>query len=137
MELVNSRRDDVLSLFRVVIGLLFACHGARSLFGAFGKEPVSFGVWPGWWAAVIELVGGVAVLVGVATRIVAVLCSGTMAYAYFVVHQPKELWPIENGGELAAMFCWSFLLIAFFGPGKYALSGLLRRSRQQETSSVG
>ncbi|GAA2273545.1 DoxX family protein [Nonomuraea roseoviolacea subsp. roseoviolacea] len=132
MELLKKNQDLFLALYRIVLGLLFACHGAATLFdvlgGSQGGTP-GFGQWPGWWAAVIELVGGVLVLLGLAARAAAVICSGTMAYAYFTVHQPQALFPIENGGEKAALFCWGFLLIAVLGPGRWALSALFTPAR--------
>ncbi|AEB47545.1 MULTISPECIES: DoxX family protein [Micromonospora] len=119
-----------LSLFRMVVGLLFLCHGLASLFGVFGGnrgtgEPVPLGQWPGWWAALIQALCGALVLVGLFTRPAALLASGSMAYAYFVVHQPEALLPLRNHGELSVMFCWSFLLIAILGPGSWALDNLL------------
>jgi putative oxidoreductase len=129
MDAILRRREDLLSLFRVVVGLLFVCHGASKLFGMFGGKVVAFGVWPGWFAAVIELVGGLAIMLDVGTRVAAVLCSGEMAFAYFTSHQEKALWPIQNGGELAAVYSWVFLLIAFFGPGTYTLAKLWQRRR--------
>lgn len=121
-----------LTLFRVVLGLLFAFHGAASLFGVFGGNrgsghAVEFAAWPGWWAALIQLAGGILVITGLATRPAALLCSGSMAYAYFVVHQTQGLLPLNNGGETAALFCWSFLIIAVLGPGAFSLDALLRR----------
>ncbi|MEU4800574.1 DoxX family protein [Streptomyces sp. NPDC023327] len=121
-------QGPVLGLFRIVLGLLFACHGAATLFdvlgGAHGQSP-NLGQWPGWWAAVIQLGGGALVLLGLGTRPAAILCSGSMAYAYFVQHQPNGLLPLENGGEPAALFCWAFLLIAALGPGRWSLKELL------------
>ncbi|MGI5273286.1 DoxX family protein [Nonomuraea sp. CA-218870] len=132
MESLVKDQGLFLALYRIVIGLLFACHGVATLFdvlgGPLGEVP-GFAQWPDWWAAVIQLVGGVLVMLGLATRAAAVVCSGTMAYAYFVVHQPQALFPIENGGEKAALFCWGFLLIAALGPGRWALSALLTPSR--------
>ncbi|BCJ75543.1 integral membrane protein [Catellatospora sp. IY07-71] len=121
-----------LALFRVVTGLLFAFHGASSLFGWFGGnrgsgQAVEFAAWPGWWAALIQLAGGLLVIAGLGARPAALLCSGSMAYAYFVVHQEIALLPLNNGGETAALFCWSFLIIAVLGPGAFALDNLLRR----------
>ncbi|MEV0429853.1 DoxX family protein [Micromonospora sp. NPDC050495] len=124
----------VLSLYRVVVGALFLCHGAASIFGVLGGNrgsgaAIPFATWPGWWAALIQLVCGALVLVGLFTRPAALLASGSMAYAYFTVHQPHELLPIQNGGELAALFCWSFLLVAVLGPGSWALDAALARRR--------
>ncbi|GAB3680769.1 DoxX family protein [Saccharopolyspora tripterygii] len=124
-----------LGAFRIVVGALFASHGAASLFGVFGGAPgsggtVTVGAWPSWWAAVIQLVCGLLVAFGVLHRGAAVLASGSMAYAYFVVHQPDGLLPLQNQGEQAALFAWSFLLLAFTGPGALALGRALRRQPQ-------
>jgi putative oxidoreductase len=126
--------DLVITLFRLVLGLLFAFHGAASLFGVFGGnrgsgEAIAIGTWPGWYAAVIQLAGGLLVLAGLATRVAAIVCSGSMAYAYFVVHQPDALLPLNNGGETAALFCWSFLVIAALGPGRWSVDAMLSRRR--------
>lgn len=125
---LDLARPYALGLFRIVTGLLFACHGAASLFGvlggAMGGGTVPAGTWPGWYAAVIQLVAGVLVLAGVGTRSAAFLASGSMAYAYFKVHQPEALFPLQNGGETAALFCWAFALLIFTGPGALALDGL-------------
>lgn len=130
-----------LSLFRAVVGLLFLCHGLASLLGVLGGsrgtgEAVPLGEWPGWWAALIQAVCGGLVLVGLLTRVAALLASGSMAYAYFVVHQPDALLPLRNGGELAVLFCWSFLLIAVFGPGAWAVDTALRARRPADSRSV-
>ncbi len=78
----------------------------------------------GWYAALIQLVCGSLVALGLGTRAAAFLASGSMAYAYFKVHQPESLLPIENGGEPSALFCWAFLLLVFTGPGAVALDRL-------------
>ncbi|MEU8470030.1 DoxX family protein [Streptomyces sp. NPDC029006] len=127
----GAARSALKALFRLVTGFLFACHGAASLFGvlggAHGGGTVPAMQWPGWWAAAIELAGGVLVCLGLFTRGAAVVCSGSMAYAYFSVHQSHALFPIDNGGEPAVLFCWSFLLIACLGPGACAVDDLLKR----------
>jgi putative oxidoreductase len=119
----------VQSLVRIVVGFLFACHGAASMFGVLGGaqgtgRAVAVGEWPSWWAAVIQLIGGTLVAIGLGTRIAALICSGSMAYAYFVVHQDDGILPIQNGGELAALYAWLFLLIAVLGPGSLAVARL-------------
>ncbi|MEU4692386.1 DoxX family protein [Actinoplanes sp. NPDC023714] len=121
-------------LFRIVVGLLFACHGVASLFGLLGGargtgEPLQAGVWPGWYAAVIQLVCGLLVMIGLFTRPAAILASGSMAYAYFVVHQPDGLMPIENGGVTPALYAWSFLLIAASGAGQWSVDTLISSRR--------
>jgi putative oxidoreductase len=110
---------------RIVAGALLACHGAQKLFGLFGKaaQPVGSQLWIG---GVIELVGGVLVALGVQARIAAFLVSGTMAVAYFQFHWKlavagARFLPIVNGGELAVVYCFVFLLIAVRGPGPHAL----------------
>lgn len=124
---LNSAQPYALGLFRIVVGLLFTCHGASSLFGVLGGQSVETGAWPYWYAAVIELVGGGLVLLGLATRAAALVSSGSMAYAYFKVHQPEALWPIQNSGEGAALYCWAMFLLVFFGSGAFGLDRLFTR----------
>lgn len=130
----------VQSVFRMVVGFLFACHGAASLFGilggAHGGGTVAFGVWPSWWAAMIQLIGGSLVALGLVTRPAALICSGSMAYAYFVVHQGDGALPIQNGGELAALYSWLFLLIVVLGPGSIAMESFWRRRTQTDATGL-
>ncbi|MFE3452293.1 DoxX family protein [Nonomuraea sp. NPDC059194] len=137
MKSVDTAGPYVLSLWRIVVAFLFACHGAAKLFGVLGGEKVPVAAWPLWYAGVIEFVGGGLILVGLATRVVAVICSGEMAFAYFTAHQPRALWPLENEGELAAIYSWSFLLIAVLGPGAWALDTLLGRARGRKPVTPG
>ncbi|MGW3044048.1 DoxX family protein [Kitasatospora sp. NPDC001159] len=134
-QAAEAARPYVLAAYRVVVGLLFACHGAASLFGVLGGAKgggtIPFGEWPGWWAALIQLVGGALVLLGVGTRSAALLCSGSMAYAYFTVHQEHALLPLQNGGEPSVLFCWAFLTIAVLGPGPYALDQMFSARRPE------
>ncbi|MBC2901446.1 DoxX family protein [Streptomyces cupreus] len=134
---LNSAQPYALGLFRIVVGLLFTCHGASSLFGVLGGQTVETGAWPNWYAAVIELVGGSLVLLGLATRAAAFISSGAMAYAYFKVHQPEALWPIQNSGEGAAMFCWAMFLLIFTGSGAFGLDRLFakRSSARREPAA--
>ncbi|MFJ8857082.1 DoxX family protein [Streptomyces sp. NPDC102451] len=137
---LDRAQPYALALFRIVIGFLFACHGAASLFGVLGGSmgggTVPTGTWPGWYAAVIQLVGGILVALGLGTRVAALISSGSMAYAYFKVHQPDSLFPLQNGGEASAVFCWTFLLLVFTGPGAVALDRLFssRGGSAQESS---
>jgi putative oxidoreductase len=114
------------AILRVVAGLLFACHGAQKLFGAFGGQAVPM-MSQFWIAGVIELVGGLLVAVGLLTSIVAFICSGEMAAAYFIAHAPRGPLPIQNGGELAVLYCFLFLYIASRGAGLWGLDRGARR----------
>ncbi|MCD9872664.1 DoxX family protein [Streptomyces guryensis] len=140
---LNNAQPYALGLFRIVVGLLFACHGAASLFGVLGGVAgtnggtVETGAWPFWYAAAIQLVGGILVLLGLATRASAFIASGSMAYAYFKVHQPNALWPMENGGEAAAMFSWALLLLVFTGSGAFGLDRLFtKRATAQDEAAT-
>ncbi|MFI9241561.1 DoxX family protein [Streptomyces sp. NPDC053086] len=130
---LNSAQPYVIGAFRMVVGLLFAVHGAASLFGVLGGAggtgggTIPAGTWPGWYAAVIQLVAGALVLLGLGTRGAALIASGSMAYAYFDVHQQAALWPIQNGGELSVLFCWTFFLLVFTGSGAFGLDRLVGR----------
>ncbi|WP_055587625.1 DoxX family protein [Peterkaempfera griseoplana] len=140
--MANSRfGPQLLSVYRVIIGGLFLCHGAAALFGVLGGsmgtgKAVEVAVWPGWWAALIQFVVGVLVVLGLGTRPAALLGSGSMAYAYFTVHQEHSLLPIQNGGELSVLFCWTLLLLAVTGPGTFAVDTLLSRSRARRVAPV-
>lgn len=131
----------VWSVFRIVIGLLFSFHGAASIFGLFGGaggsgSAAELGAWPGWYAGLIQLVCGLLVMVGLFARPAALLASGSMAYAYFVVHQPDALVPLQNGGVSSALYAWSFLVIAVLGAGPWSLDAVLRRRTARETAVV-
>ncbi|QFQ96884.1 DoxX family protein [Streptomyces phaeolivaceus] len=138
---LNSAQPYALGLFRIVIGLLFTCHGAKSLFGVLGGADgqggtVATGSWPGWYAAVIQLVGGALVLLGLGTRAAAFIASGSMAYAYFKVHQPQALWPVENSGEGAALYCWAMFLLIFTGSGALGLDRLFAKRQSASAGST-
>jgi putative oxidoreductase len=104
------------ALMRIVVGLLFACHGAQKLFGVLGFHQVplvsKFGL-----AGVIEFFGGLMIATGFLTGFAAFIASGEMAYAYITVHAKGGLWPIRNGGELALLYCFVFFYIASRGAG--------------------
>jgi putative oxidoreductase len=117
---LNPHAPVVLSLFRIFFGLLFMCHGTSGLFGWPAAASAASGSLL-WLAALIELITGVLITLGLFTRPAAFIASGEMAVAYFTQHLPHGFWPINNHGELAVMFCWAFFLIVFTGPGVYAL----------------
>jgi len=116
------------ALLRIVAGLLFACHGAQKLFGVLGGVGEQPGVAVTWWslmglAGFIELVGGLLIALGLLASYAAFIASGEMAFAYFMSHAPRGFWPIENGGELSVIFCFTFLYMAARGAGRWSLGG--------------
>ncbi|TCC18621.1 DoxX family protein [Kribbella sindirgiensis] len=130
MQVLERFQREVIAVFRIVVGFLFATHGAAALFGVLGTKQVDAFVWPSWWAALIQTIGGALVMIGFGTRYAALLCSGSMAYAYFTVHQVDALLPVQNGGEKAALFCFAFLLIAFLGNGAWSVQRAAKTSAQ-------
>lgn len=134
-----SYSSPVLSIFRIVFGLLFTLHGTMKLFGWPLGQAVPAGTWPFWFAGAIELVLGILITVGAFTRIAAFIASGEMAVAYFWQHwglfsgKPASFWPFDaqmggNSGELAILFCFAFLLLATTGAGAWSVDGRRRVS---------
>jgi putative oxidoreductase len=104
-------------LLRLVFGFLFACHGFAKIFGLFGEHRVAMGLTLSYFGALIELIGGVLIFLGLFTRFAAFISSGEMAVAYFKFHAKGSLFPIANHGELAVIFCFAALVIATRGVG--------------------
>jgi putative oxidoreductase len=110
----------------LVLGFLFACHGAQKLFGVLGghrelHDPVRL------VAGLIEFGGGILIAVGLFTRVGAFIASGEMAVAYFMAHAGRGFWPIVNKGELAVVYCFFFLFIAAHGDGPFSVRAAIRR----------
>ena len=118
---LNPHAPAVLSLFRVVFGLLFLCHALSHLFGWPGGPAAPIGSWPFFYAGILELVTAVLITLGLFTRVAAFLASGVMAVAFFTQHLPTGIIPMTNGGELAVLYCFAFLLLIFTGGGAVAL----------------
>lgn len=126
---LNTYAPAVLSLFRVIFGLLFLCHAAAHLFGWPTGPAAEVGMWPYFYAGIIELVTGVLITLGLFTRIAAFIASGVMAFAVFTQHLPKSIVPMLNGGEPAVLYCFAFFLLVFTGGGAYAIDAQRRSSR--------
>ena len=121
----------VLSILRIVVGLLFMLHGTQKLFnyppGPPGMFPIPLFSFFGL-AGFLEAAGGLLILLGLFTRPVAFILSGQMAFAYFMGHfTPKAFWPMANGGEVAVLYCFIFLYLAVAGGGQWSLDNLMRR----------
>ncbi len=130
----------ILSVLRIIAGFLFIWHGTQKFFnfppmppmpGADSMPPIM--VVMIMVAAVLELVGGLLILVGLFTRPVAFLLSGLMAVAYFMAHAPQGFLPLQNGGETAVLYCFVFLFLSVAGGGEWSLDRLIWR---REKSSL-
>ena len=119
----------LLSVMRIVFAFLFMQHGGQKLFDfpvAKGGAAIELFSQMGL-AGVLEVFGGLLLLLGLFTRPVAFLLAGDMAVAYFTAHVPRGFWPIANKGELAVMFCFAYLYLSVAGGGPLSLDRLLRR----------
>jgi putative oxidoreductase len=110
----------------MVAGFLFFQHGLPKLFGGFGSQGAAELMSQMGLAGVIEVLGGAAIALGLFTSPIAFLASGEMAVAYFQAHAPRGFWPVANGGELAALYCFLFLYFAATGAGRWSLDALRR-----------
>jgi len=119
---LGRHADRIYAIFRIVVGFLFMCHGLQKMFGVLGGEKVaSLASVPGL-AGIIELVCGFLVMIGLFASWAAFIASGTMAVAYFMAHQGQGTLPIQNGGELAVVYCFAFLYIAARGAGPWSVA---------------
>lgn len=119
----------LLSVLRIITGFLFIAHGAQKLFGFLAPPgaptpPLFSQIGIG---GILEFFGGILILVGLFTRPVAFILSGTMAVAYFQMHAPNGFWPLQNKGELAVLYCFVFLYLSVAGGGEWSIDRLLRR----------
>ena len=126
--MMERLRPYVLSLLRIVAGLLFLQHGLSKAIGFPDAGPPSLN---GLLilATLLEIVGSVMLVFGAYTRIVAFILSGEMAFAYFMAHAPRSFYPIVNGGEAAVLFCFVFLYLAFAGGGPLSLDRMVLKQK--------
>jgi putative oxidoreductase len=124
IERFTSWAPKIFGAFRILAGVMFACHGAQKLFGVFGGMPPGVPKALIWTAGPLELFGGLLIAIGLFSRITGFILSGMMAVAYFTGHAPHGFWPTVNGGEPAILYCWLFLYIAANGPGAWAVDNL-------------
>jgi putative oxidoreductase len=121
----QQHQPYVLSILRIIVGLLFLQHGMAKIFNFPPQGDMPVFPRPEWFAGRIELVGSTLIVLGLLTRPVAFVLSGEMAFAYFISHRPRSFFPLLNGGEPAVLFCFVFLYLVFAGGGPLSLDALL------------
>lgn len=112
------------ALLRIMAGFLFFQHGLPKLFGGFGRPAPAELFSQMGLAGLIEVIGGALISIGLFTSPVAFIASGEVAWAYFQAHAPRGFWPVSNGGELAALYCFVFLYFAAMGSGKLSVDSV-------------
>jgi putative oxidoreductase len=126
---MTSWTPRILSILRIMVGLLFLEHGMQKLLGfPPSQNPGPVFLTLIWFAGVIELVGGTLVTLGLYTRIAAFIMSGEMAFAYFMVNAQRGFFPILNGGDAVILFCFVFLYLAAAGAGAWSLDRSMRNA---------
>ena len=136
MNSLNRYSDTVYCIMRLVIGLLFACHGGQKILGfppgGHGPPEGALMILGAW----VELVGGFLIAFGFLTRIAAFLASGEMAVAYFMMHAGGGAFPIQNHGESAVIYCFVFLFMFFYGGGQLSIDGLMSRGKTADVATT-
>lgn len=123
MDRLSRYAPQALAVLRIMTALLFIQHGTQKLF----NFPPSTAEMPAGMetvmlvAGILETFGGLQILIGFQTRIVAFVLSGMMAVAYFMAHAPQGLFPANNMGDAAILFCFVFLYLVFAGPGAWSI----------------
>lgn len=124
MKSIEKYADHAYALMRIMAGIMFTFHGAQKILGVFSQFQPPVGS-QAWFGGIIELVGGLAIMLGFQTHAAALLCSGMMAVAYFQFHWKFQIganfFPALNHGELAVLYCFVFLFIATRGGVKWCL----------------
>ena len=130
-ETLDRYTPYALAALRIVAALIFMEHGTQKLFGF--PAPPERGLPPAmslfWFGAILELGGGLLLLLGLFTRPVALILSGEMAVAYWMFHAPRNLYPVLNGGDAAILYCFVFLLLVFTGAGALSIDAARAGSR--------
>jgi len=129
MTALTQWEPRVLSILRMVSGFIFLLHGTQKHFGIPATDRVVEAFSLPWFAGAIEIVTGLALIVGFQTRAAAFLASGTMAFAYFIAHAPRDLFPTNNGGDAAILYCFVFLYLVFAGGGAWSLDSWFKSRR--------
>jgi putative oxidoreductase len=136
LDFMGRFNAQAYALLRMVAGFLLLWHGAQKLFGFPGDAGGDAPFHVTYIAGPIEFAGGILVMLGLLTRPAAFLCSGLMAFAYWMSHGTKDLLPIQNKGELAALYCFVFLFVSAHGSGIWSLDRSLARFRGRRSVRI-
>ena len=122
-EIEERWAPQLLSILRIVAALIFIEHGTQKFFGFPAEAANGYPAFLSliWWQALMEVAGGILLLLGLFTRLTAFVLAGDMAVAYWMVHAPKSAYPALNGGDAAILYCFVFLYIAAAGGGAWSL----------------
>lgn len=129
MDALNTWQPRMLSVLRIVSALIFLLHGTQKLLGIPASQRVVEAYSLPWFAGSIELICGTAILIGLQTRAAAFLASGTMAFAYWLAHAPRDFYPTNNGGDAAILYCFVFLYLVFAGAGPWSLDAVMESKK--------
>lgn len=127
MKFLDGFTEQAYALMRIFTGLFFVQHGTQKLFNFPAEFPYDLNPMA-YAAGGIELVGGVLIAIGLLTRPAAFIASGMSAVGYWMVHGMNDFYPINNGGELIAIFCFVFLYIACRGAGIWSADAMMAKS---------
>jgi putative oxidoreductase len=134
LSLPSSLSSRVLSVVRIVVGLLFLEHGTAKYLGFPALQRIPDAMSMSGVGGMLELIGGALLVVGLFTRPVAFILCGEMAVAYFYAHFPRNFFPVINGGDAAILYCFIFLYLAFAGAGPWSLDAMFSRRRSLRSS---
>jgi putative oxidoreductase len=121
---------QIFAILRIVAGFLFLWHGSQKLF-SFPHAAYAIPSYQVFAAGPIEFIGGILIMIGLGTRWAAFICSGEMAFAYWIAHGTHALLPLVNNGELAIIYCFLFLYISAKGSGIFSIDHFLAKRRER------
>jgi putative oxidoreductase len=137
IDQLNRISPQVLSILRIITALLLLQHGLSKFFSFPMAMPMPSLFSLLWFAGIIEIVGGVLLLIGLFSRWTALILSGELAFAYFIAHAPRGFYPLTNQGEDAVLFCFIFLYLACAGPGPWSVDAMREKVQRRAPSTPG